>query len=229
MTGIFAAFGVSVSAAIIAAGGGFSNPQGILDPPTEEDIWVVGSNVQNGTVLKYSLDSRGPSSSLVSALLTLTFREAGENWNITFDIENATSDQISETIVMSKQFTREGELDPEFAPYFEPIQTSIFAVRDMEYGDSPKYLVVGAPWNTIFVGASSSTVRVASEEKVETVAGTFDSFILSYKLDDETSRIWMVASMPLPVKAATFDEENGPHYSFELQQVSGIGLPEEAL
>ena len=75
----------------------------------------------------------------------------------------------------------------------------------------------------------SSSVGVASEEKVETVAGTFDSFILSYKLDDETSRIWMVASMPLPVKAATFDEENGPHYSFDLQQVSRIGLPEESL
>ena len=229
MTGIFAAFGVSVSAAIIAAGGGFSNPAGILDPPTEKDIWVVGSNIQNGTVLQYSLDSRGPSSSLVSALVTLSFREAGENWNITFDVKNGTSDQISETVVMSKQLTREGELDPEFAPYFEPIQTSIFAVRDMEYGDSPKYLVVGAPWNTIFVGASSSTVRVASEENVETGAGTFDSFILTYKLDDETSRIWMVASMPLPVKAATFDEEDGPHYSFELQQASGIGLAEEAL
>jgi hypothetical protein len=229
MTGIFAAFGISVSAAIIAAGGGFTNPAGILDPPTDEDIWVVGSNIQDGTILEYSLDVTGPSSSLISSVVTMSFREVGENWELTFDIKNGTSDQITETVVMSKQLTREGELDPEFAPYFEAIQTSILAVRDMEYGDSPKYLVVGAPWNTIFVGASSSTVRVTSEETVETNAGTFDSFVLTYKLNDVTSRIWMVDNMPLPVKAETFDEENRPYYSFELQQVSGIGAAEEAL
>lgn len=229
MTGIFAAFGISVSAAIIAAGGGFTNPAGLLDPPTDEDIWVVGSNIQDGTVLEYSLDAIGPSGSLASSVVTMSFREAGENWELTFDIRNGTSEQITETVVMSKQLTREGELDPEFAPYFEAIQTSILAVRDMEYGDSPKYLVVGAPWNTIFVGASSSTVRVTSEETVETNAGTFDSFVLTYKLNDATSRIWMVDSMPLPVKAETYDEENRPYYSFELQRVSGIGAAEEAL
>lgn len=223
MTGIFAAFGIGVSAAIIALNGGFSDKgPSIWDRPTEDDIWVVGSNIQDGTVLEYMVDSRGPASSLNSALLTMTFDGAGDNWNITFDLKNGTSDEKSETIMMSKALTREGGIDEAFVPYFEPIQTSILAVRDMEYGNSPKYLVVGAPWNTIFVGSSSSTVRVTSEETVQTSAGSFDSFVLSYKLDDETSKIWMVKTMPLPVKAVTYDENDQPYYSFELLRASGV-------
>lgn len=230
MTGIFAAFGVGVSAAIIAANGGFSG-QGpsILDRPTDDDIWVVGSNIQDGTVLEYAVDSRGPSSSLVSSVVKMSFAESGDDWNVTFNVKNGTSEEITETVVMSKELTREGQLDEEFIPYFEPIQTSILTVRDMEYGDSPKYLVVGAPWNTIFVGSSSSTVRVTGEEQVTTEAGSFDSFVLSYKLNDETSKIWMVDTMPLPVKAETFDEADQPYYSFELLQASGISAEEEQL
>jgi hypothetical protein len=230
MTGIFAVFGVGVSAAIIAVNGGFSG-QGpsIIDRPTDEDIWVVGSNIQDGTVLEYALDSRGPSSSLVSSLVRMSFDESGDDWNVTFTVKNGTSEAITHTVVMSKELTREGQLDQDFIPYFEPIQTSILAVRDMEYGESPKYLVVGAPWNTIFVGSSSSTVRVTSEEAVQTEAGSFDSFVLTYKLDDETSRIWMVDSMPLPVKALTYDEEDEPYYSFELLRASGVVAEEQRL
>lgn len=230
MTGLFAAFGVGVSAAIIAAGGGFSSlGPSILNPPTKADIWVVGSNIQDGTVLEYALDSKGPASSLVSSIVSIRFDKAGDNWNVSFNIKNGTAGEISKNITMSKVLTREGELDPEFAPYFEQIQTSIFAVRDMEYGESPKYLVVGAPWNTIDIGSSSTTVRVTSEEKVDTRAGSFDSFVLSYKLKDETSKIWMVRSMPLPVRAQTFDEVNRPQYSFELLQASGIGSTQKPI
>lgn len=224
MSGIFALFGVGVSVAIIAANGGFSGEgPSILDPPTDEDIWVVGSNIQDGTVLEYSLDAKGPSSALVASTVTISFREAGGSWNVTFDIVNGTSGEFSKSLTMSKLLTREGELGEEFVTYYEPIQESILAVRDMEYGSSPKYLVVGAPWNTIFVGTTSTTVRVTSEETVETGAGTFNAFVLSYKLNDKTSRIWMVDSMPLPVKAETFDEQDQPRYSFELLRASAVG------
>lgn len=224
VSGLFAAFGVGVSVAIIAAGGGFSGDgRSITNPPTEDDIWVVGSNIRDRTVLKYSLDSRGPSSVLLSSTVTISFEDVGDSWNVTFDIVNGTTSQTSETLMMSKELTREGELASDFVQYYEPIRESILAVRDMEYGNSPKYLVVGAPWNTIFVGATSATVRVTSEETVQTAAGAFDSFVLSYKLDDETSRIWMVDSMPLPVKAETFGADDQLQYKFELLSATGVG------
>ena len=224
MTAIFATLGVGVSIAIIAAGGGFeSSSPNILDPPTEADIWKVGDRIQDGMTLEYALTSRGELNSLESALVSMNFRQAGENWNVRFTIANGTGQpSIDHTLVMSNELTREGQLDESFRPYFEHIQSSIFAVRDMEYGESPKYLVLGAPWNTIFVGSSSVTARVTNEERVSTPAGVFDSFVLSYKLAEQTSKIWVVRDMPLPVKAEVYDAEDNLLYQYELVNVSGV-------
>jgi hypothetical protein len=213
-----------VSIAIIAAGGGFeSSSPNILDPPTEADIWKVGDHIQDGMTLEYALTSRGELNSLESALVSINFRQAGENWNVRFTITNGTGQpSIDHTLVMSNELTREGQLDESFRPYFEHIQSSIFAVRDMEYGESPKYLVLGAPWNTIFVGSSSVTARVTNEERVSTPAGVFDSFVLSYKLAEQTSKIWVVRDMPLPVKAEVYDAEDKLLYQYELVNVSGV-------
>lgn len=224
MTAIFATLGVGVSIAIIAAGGGFeSSSPNILDPPTEADIWKVGDHIQDGMTLEYALTSRGELNSLESALVSINFRQAGENWNVRFTIANGTGQpSIDHTLVMSNELTREGQLDESFRPYFEHIQSSIFAVRDMEYGESPKYLVLGAPWNTIFIGSSSVTARVTNEERVSTPAGVFDSFVLSYKLAEQTSKIWVVRDMPLPVKAEVYDAEDKLLYQYELVNVSGV-------
>ena len=224
MTAIFATLGIGVSIAIIAAGGGFeSSSPNILDPPTEADIWKVGDHIQDGMTLEYALTSRGELNSLESALVSMNFRQAGENWNVRFTITNGTGQpSIDHTLVMSNELTREGQLDESFRPYFEHIQSSIFAVRDMEYGESPKYLVLGAPWNTIFVGSSSVTARVTNEERVSTPAGVFDSFVLSYKLAEQTSKIWVVRDMPLPVKAEVYDAEDKLLYQYELVSVSGV-------
>jgi hypothetical protein len=224
LTAIFASLGIGVSVALIAAGGGFeSSTPDILDPPTEADIWEVGDHIQDGTTLEYVLTSRGEQGSLESARVSMNFAQSGENWNVRFVVANGTDQSpVNHTLVMSKELTREGQLDESFRPYFEHIQSSILAVRDMEYGESPKYLVVGAPWNMIFVGTSSVTTRVTSEEPISTTAGAFDSFVLSHKLADETSNIWVVRDMPLPVKAEVYDAEDKLLYQFELADASGV-------
>jgi hypothetical protein len=223
VTAIFATLGVGVSIALIAGGGGFSSVPDIFDPPTEADIWKVGDHIQDGMVLEYALTSMGELNSLESARVLMNFDQAGENWNVRFTIANGTDQPlVDRTLIISKELTREGQLDESFRPYFEHIQSSILAIRDMEYGESPKYLVVGAPWNTIFVGSSSVTVRVTNEEPVDTPAGTFDSFVLSYKLAEETSKIWVVRDMPLPVKAEVYDAEDKLLYQYELTNASGV-------
>jgi hypothetical protein len=224
VTAIFATLGVGVSIALIAAGGGFeSSSPSIFNPPTEADIWKVGDHIQDGMTLEYLLTSKGQTNSLESARVLMNFKQAGENWNVTFIIANGTDQPtVNHTLIMSKELTREGQLDESFRPYFEHIQSSILAVRDMEYGESPKYLVVGAPWNTIFVGSSSVTARVTNEERISTPAGIFDSFVLSYKLAEETSKIWLVRNMPLPVKAEVYDAEDNLLYQYELTNASGI-------
>jgi hypothetical protein len=224
VTAILATLGVGVSVALIAAGGGFeSSSPNIFDPPSEADIWKVGDHIQDGMTLEYVLTSKGQTNSLESARVLMNFKQAGENWNVTFIIANGTDQPtVNHTLIMSKELTREGQLDESFRPYFEHIQSSILAVRDMEYGESPKYLVVGAPWNTIFVGSSSVTARVTNEESISTPAGLFDSFVLSYKLAEETSKIWVVRDMPLPVKAEVYDSEDNLLYQYELTNASGV-------
>jgi hypothetical protein len=46
--------------------------------------------------------------------------------------------------------------------------------------------------------------------------------VLSYKLADETSKIWVVRDMPLPVKAEVYDAEDKLLYQFELADASGV-------
>ena len=218
ISALFAAVGVGVSVAIIAAGGGFSGGRGpdIFHPPSSADIWRVGSNIENGTELDYLLTSTAEASSLESAQVSMNFEEAGNNWHVEFTIANGTDHILENTMIMSKELTREGQLAESFRPYFEPIQSSIFAVRDMEYGESPKYLVVGAPWNQIFYQSSQVIVRVTDEEKVQTQAGSFDAFVLSYQLAEKTSKIWVVKDLPLPVKAEVYDSDDMLQYQYEL-------------
>jgi hypothetical protein len=217
MTVIFAAVGVGVSVGIIAAGGGFSGSGGsVFDPPTDEDIWTVGDNIRDGMELDYVLTVSAEAGSLQSASVSMVFEEAGDFWNVMFTVVNGTDQAVENTVTMSKELTREGQLDSSFRPYFDPIQESIFAVREWEYGDSPKYLVVGAPWQQIFYQSSQVVVRVTGEETIQTQAGTFDAFVLSYKLEENTSRIWVVKDMPLPVKAEVYNEQDQLQYQYEL-------------
>jgi hypothetical protein len=224
MTAIFSALGIGVSVALIAAGGGFeSSSPNIFHPPTEADIWKVGDHIEDGMTLEYILTSKGQPNSLEAARVLMNFKQAGEDWNVRFTITNDTDQPtIDHTMTMSRELTREGQLDESFRPYFEHIQSSILAVRDMEYGESPKYLVAGAPWDTIFVGSSSVTVRVTNEEHINTPAGVFDSFVLSYKLGEKTSKIWVARDMPLPVKAEVYDAEDNLLYQYVLTNASGV-------
>ncbi|MGI0048955.1 MAG: TapB family protein [Nitrososphaera sp.] len=222
MTAIFAAVGVGVSVGIIAANGGFERFPDFFDPPSAEDIWVVGASIQDGTDLGYSLTAVAESSSLESAQVSMVFTEAGDRWDVEFTVANGTDPAVENTMAMSKELTREGQLADSFQPYFEPIQQSIFAVRDWEYGDSAKYLVVGAPWEQIFYKSSQVIVKVTGEETIQTPAGEFDAFVLSYKLEEKTSRVWVVQDMPLPVKAEVYDSEDQLQYRYELVRAAGV-------
>ena len=57
-SGIFAAIGILVSVVIIALNGGFSgggSGPSIFNPPTSKDLWTIGSNIEDGLNLTYSV------------------------------------------------------------------------------------------------------------------------------------------------------------------------------
>lgn len=217
MVAIFSTLGVGVSVGIIASGGGFSGGGSILDPPTQEDVYVVGAQVADGMSLEYTLTGRGPRTALVDSDVSISFEQEGGSWRTSFVVVNGTEAGPEEFDVMfSKQLVKEGGVDERTRLFLEPIESSIIAIRDMDYGGRDKYLVVGAPWNTIYYGASSAIVRVTGVETVETPAGAFDAFVLSYKLKENTSRVWVVKDLPLPVKAEAYDADDNLEYRYEL-------------
>ena len=217
MVAVFSALGIGVSVGIIAFGGGFSGGGGnVFNPPSNADIYTVGDAVADGMKLDYTLDAKGPSTALVSSDVSISFDRQGDEWLTTFVIRNNTARPVETEMLLSDRLTKEGQVEESARPFVEPVESSILAIRDMDYGGRDKYLVVGAPWNTIYYGSTSTVVRVTSQETVETPAGTFDAFVLSYKLKDSTSKIWVVNDLPFPVKAQVYDENDQPLYSYEL-------------
>jgi hypothetical protein len=217
---LFSALGIGVSVGIIAFGGGFSSGANVFNPPDEGDVYIVGAQVTDGLAMGYRVDEAiGPQSVLKDADVSIGFTREGDSWRTAFDIGNGTQVQDFE-IMLSEQLTKEGAVDEGVRPYLEPVESSVMAVRDMDYGNRDKYLVVGAPWNTIFYGATSTIVRVTAEEDISTPAGTFHTYVLSYTLNEKTSTIHVVDDLPFPVRAEVYDPNDQLSYKYELVSLS---------
>src|SRR5919199_2039676 len=245
MSGIMAAFGVSVSISIIALGGGFSGPgPSLLNPPTASDLWVIGKSIHSGTTMNYSLtkignhsspwSSLGEHGSLINSLVSVEFvQEKGShdtgsstnsnNWEAIMRIINGTKTKTTTPITSSKQgivllskqqLTNAAPINQGFISYYEPIESSILEIRDIALG--PEYLVVGAQWNSITVGVTTVPVKIIGQEKIQTNAGTFSTYILSYKIGSKASHIWIAHDVPLPVKAEVYNAQNELQYTYSL-------------
>jgi hypothetical protein len=246
LSAIMAAFGISVSIIIIAVNGGFSGPgPSLFNPPTASNLWTVGATIRPGIMLNYSLtrigshdspwSSLGANSSLVNSFVSLQFSHDETNgvvnsndWKATIRIINGTNPS-SVHPVSSSNSTKEGtvflskqqltnaashSISQDFIPYYELIESSILEIRDIAL--QPEYLVVGAEWNSISTNVATIPVKVIAQEKIQTAAGTFDTFILSYTIGSKTSRIWIDQHFPLAIKAQVYNTQNQLQYEYSL-------------
>lgn len=224
-SGILAAIGVLVSVIIIAIGGGFSGSgPSIFNPPTSRDLWTIGSNINDGMNLTYSLTSIGAKSSLKDSTVSMAFRDLEDKWNIDFKIENgsgiaatASAKEFSANF-SKKQLLRTDPISQENDFFVQPIEKSILIVRDL--AKEPRYLVVGAVWDKIFTGSSTKDVKIESIESVSTPAGSFDVYSLEYKVGNSISKIYLNKDFPFPVTAQAYDENDKVLYSYELQNIT---------
>ena len=226
---IIGILGISVSVIIIAIGGGFSAPiSSFLHPPTQADVWRVGENIQPGTTLNYSLTTIGNHSSpwsslvgpnsLINATVTMKFLKSDRNtWNVLFNIKNGTTNNSTGTVLLSKQqLTNAGPTSTDFKSFYEPIESSILEIRDIAL--EPKYLAIGAEWNSLSVGpvGSTASVKIIGQEKIQTQAGAFDTSILGYTIGNRASKIWLSNNLPLPVKGEVYNAQNELQYKYSL-------------
>jgi hypothetical protein len=250
LSGIMAAFGISVSIIIIAVNGGFSGPgPSLFNPPTTSNLWAVGGTIRPGIILNYSLTRIGPyespwsslggNSSLINSFVSMQFAQDETNgvvnnndWKVLISIINGTKPSTSTTSTQhlsSSSNTKQGtvflskqqltnaashSISQDFIPYYEPIESSILEIRDIAL--EPEYLVVGAQWNSISVNIATIPVKVIAQEKIQTNAGTFNSFVLAYSIGSKTSRIWIDQHVPLPIKAQVYNTQNQLQYEYTL-------------
>jgi hypothetical protein len=220
-SGILAAIGILVSVAIIAINGGFSGGgPSIFNPPTSADLWTLGSNIDNGMNLTYSLTSIGGKSNLKDSTVSMAFRDIQDKWNVNFKIENGSGSAPKEISAnfSKKQLLRTDPIAPEVDVFVQPIERSILAVRDL--AKEPRYLVVGAVWDKIFIGSSTKDVKIEKTESSSTPAGTFEVYSLEYKVGNSISTIYLNKDLPLPIKALVYDENDKIQYEYELQSIS---------
>lgn len=226
-SGIFAAVGILVSVVIIAINGGFSgggNGPSIFNPPTSQDIWTIGSNIDDGMNLTYSLTTAlGGKSNLKDSMVSMAFDDMQDKWNINFKIKNGSSSNSAAVKDVSanfskKQLLRTDPISRENESLIQPIEGSILVVRDL--AKEPRYLVVGAIWDKIFTGSSTKDVRIEDRETISTPADTFDVYSLQYKVGNSISKIYLNKNLPFPVKAQVYDENDKILYEYELQSIS---------
>ena len=225
-SGIFAAIGILVSVVIIAINGGFSgggNGPSIFNPPTSKDLWTIGSNIEDGMNLTYSLTtSLGGKSNLKDSMVSMAFDDIQDKWNINFKIKNGSSSSSAVKEVSAnyskKQLLRTDPISQENESLIQPIEGSILVVRDL--AKEPRYLVVGALWDRIFTGSSTKDVRIEGIETITTPADTFDVYTLQYKVGNSISKIYLNKELPFPIKAQVYDENDKILYEYELQGIS---------
>ncbi len=214
-SGVLGTIGVLVSVIIIAIGGGFSGPgPSILNPPSTRDLWVVGNNISSGMELDYIL---GDQSRATNEDVSMKFVDGGKDWKVLLSISN--NDNVSKYILtLSKVLlTPTGLLDEQAQKILMPISRTIFAIRDI--AREPKYLVVGAIWDTINVGSSTVAVRVIGTEKIDNHAGSFNSHILGYTIGTKQSKLYLVKELPLPIKAEVYYADGTLQYEYELKSI----------
>jgi hypothetical protein len=224
-SGIFAAIGILVSVVIIAIGGGFSgggNGPSIFNQPTSKDLWTIGSNIEDGMNLTYSLTTTFEGkSNLKDSIVSMAFDDMQDKWNINFKIKNGSSSSAVKEVSANfskKQLLRTDPISQENELLIQPIEGSILVVRDL--AKEPRYLVVGAIWDKIFTGSSTKDVKIEGKDTISTPADTFDVYTLQYNVGNSISKIYLNKDLPIPIKAQVYDENDKILYEYELQSIS---------
>lgn len=108
-------------------------------------------------------------------------------------------------------------------PYFDMLDKSVFSMRD--YATDDKYLIKGAEWGDLYIGANHETLTVTDVGKMSFGFGSAYAYLLSYREGTNQNQYWIVDNLPLPVKAIEYDFNGNLVYSYELVSLKAPSTP----
>ncbi|MGA8565023.1 MAG: hypothetical protein WB587_09740, partial [Nitrososphaeraceae archaeon] len=63
------------------------------------------------------------------------------------------------------------------------------------------------------------SVRITGVEKIDTPAGSFNTYILGYEIGKKQSKMYLVKELPLPIKAEVYNLNGTLQYEYELESI----------
>jgi hypothetical protein len=204
---------IIVNIAIIASNGGFDNPSSSFKIHGTQDSWFAGINIKEGDELLYNLTIENENSNFDNYLIKMLFKNNQNYWNTEFTISNESVStlmygNLSKSNLIMKEKPQKNQ------QYLDIIESSILQIKDI--AREPKFLVIGAKWDSIDTGITSIPIKINSIENLSTSIGNIETFLLNYNIKNKNSNIWISKALPLPVKAEIYNVDGLLKYKYKL-------------
>ena len=204
---------IIVNIAIIASNGGFDNPSRSIKIPVAQDLWFAGINIKDEDELTYNLTIENENKNYDNYLIKMLFTNNQNYWNTEFTVSNESiSALFSGNLSKSNLIMKEKPIKNQ--KYLDIIESSILQIRDITR--EPKFLVIGAKWDSINTGITNIPIKINSIENLDISIGDLETFILNYSIENKNSNIWIAKALPLPVKAEIYNVDGLLKYKYEL-------------
>lgn len=211
--GSLAVLSIIVNIVIIALNGGFDNPATSLQIPHTQDLWSAGIRIQDGDEFLYNLTIENRNNNFDNYLIKILFRDSQNYWNTEFTISNESkSTKFDSLLSKSNLLMRDKQLKNQ--KYIDIVESSILQIKDITR--EPKYLVIGAKWDSINTGITNIPIKITSQQYLFSKIGKLETFVLSYKIEEHNSKIWVSKELPLPVKAVIYNVDGKLKYKYDI-------------
>ncbi len=129
-----------------------------------------------------------------------------------------TSEHLGEKLTFTSAYTFK-EKPKQIEKYLNVLDHTILSLSGI--AGEEKYLIVGAEWDTVFVGWQTKKITLTEYGKVDFRFGALNAYTLSYEIGEIENKFWVADNVPLPIKAEYYDADGNFDYSYELVDITG--------
>ena len=129
-----------------------------------------------------------------------------------------TSEHLGEKLTLTSAYTFK-EKPKQIEKYLNVLDHTILSLSGI--AGEEKYLIVGAEWDTVFVGWQTKKITATEYGKVDLQFGSLNAHTLSYEIEEIENKFWVADGIPLPIKAEYYDADGNFDYSYELIDITG--------